>query len=66
MINIRVRAFHMDRLPRCEHGRVLCKTCGFDPFENTPSHDSNNPQHFGADGGGVELQGSIFTHGSDQ
>jgi hypothetical protein len=64
MINIRVRAFHLDRLPRCEHGRVLCKACGFDPFEGTPNDQPHHPQHFGADVGRV---GDIadFIHGAN-
>jgi hypothetical protein len=54
MINIRVRAFHMDHLPRCEHGRVLCKACGFDPFEGTPSHQPGTdlPEADGGEGSG--------------
>lgn len=36
MIAVGVRVFHLDQLPRCSHGRVLCTACGLDPFDAHP------------------------------
>lgn len=63
MINIRVRAFHMDRLPRCEHGRVLCTSCGLDPFD-TPKPRSHHLPH--ADCAEMAGAGVGTVHGGDQ
>jgi hypothetical protein len=39
MIQVRVRAFNLADMPRCEHRRVSCVQCGLDPFEAPPSND---------------------------
>lgn len=46
MVEIRIRAFRLDEMPKCEHGRALCTACGFDPFtgaagENALSNSCN-------------------------
>lgn len=37
-MTVRVGVFHLDRLPRCEHNRVICWACGLDPFDAKPAH----------------------------
>lgn len=57
MIRVRISAFHLDRLPKCKHGRVLCRACGLDPFEQSHSELSDRQ------GGGIFNHGEVMDNG---
>ena len=63
MIQVRIRAFHMDSLPRCEHRRVLCSACGIDPFD-TPDR-SNSNTHENISRGSADGDGARHIEGRD-
>jgi hypothetical protein len=43
MIQVCVRAFHLDTMPRCTHNRVTCTACGLDPFAHpAPQHSQGD------------------------
>jgi hypothetical protein len=52
MIQVRVRAFHLDTMPRCTHNRVTCTACGLDPFAHPAPHrqHGDEPDHGDSEG----------------
>lgn len=52
-LTIRVRVGHLDRMPRCQHGRVICRSCeeadeGFGGIasQSVASPENQVPNHF--------------------